>query len=143
MEATRVMSWYVAHRVDGPVDVVASALDHVADGDVLEVAAPAGRLSLIRAPIAFTPFAGAPRRRLRGRLTPLGHLRSVPVEVEVTAWSQASAEIGMRPTGRIPSGRRAVRYFDCALDTLAVLGSQVTDTVPLRLVAPEPLVRAS
>jgi hypothetical protein len=143
MEHTRVISWYVARRVDAPVDVVAASFDHLAESQQIDVSGDAGRLTLAPAPIAFTPYPGAPRRRLRGRLAPAGRHVPVPVEVEVTAWSQASAEIGLRPTGRLPRGRRAVGYFDAALDTLSELGSRVTARVPLRLVLDERLERAS
>jgi hypothetical protein len=94
-------------------------------------------------PLAFTPFWGAPRRRLRGRLAPAGQRLPVAVEVELTAWSEASAELGLRPTGRLPRGRRSVGYFDCALASVAELGDRLTVRTPVRVTMPDQLERAS
>jgi hypothetical protein len=142
MEEARVISWYVARRVDASVDLAATTLDHLGEERSLDVVTDAGALRLEPVPIAFTPFWGAPRRRLRGRLAPAGQ-RQVPVEVELTAWSQASTELGLRPTGRLPRGRRSVGYFDCALASVAALGDRLAARTPVRVTEDERLERAS
>jgi hypothetical protein len=142
MEEARVISWYVARRVDASVDLAATALDHLGEERSLDVVTDAGALTLEPVPVAFTPFWGAPRRRLRGRLAPAGQ-RQVPVEVELTAWSQVSAELGLRPTGRLPRGRRSVGYFDCARASVAALGDRLAARTPVRVTEDQQLERAS
>jgi hypothetical protein len=143
MEEARVISWYVARRVDASVDLAATTLDHLGEERALDVVTDAGALTLEPVPLAFTPFWGAPRRRLRGRLSPARQRLPVPVEVELTAWSQASAELGLRPTGRLPHGRRSVGYFDCALASMAELGNRLAARTPVRVRVEERLERAS
>jgi hypothetical protein len=142
MEEAHAIMWYVARRVDASVDLAATTLDHLGHERSLDVVTDAGALTLEPVPVAFTPFWGAPRRRLRGRLTPVGQ-RQVRVEVELTAWSQASSELGLRPTGRLPRGRRSAGYFDCAFASAAALGERIAARTPVRVTEDERLERAS
>lgn len=143
MEATSVTSWYVARRVDAAVEAVATSLDRLGEDDQLDVDTDAGRLTLEPVPLAFTPYAGAPRRRLRGRLVPKGPPRAVRVEVEVTAWSHQTAQLGLRPSGRLPSGRRTGPYFESAMAALSELGARVAERLPARPAESARLERAS
>jgi hypothetical protein len=143
VEEARVISWYIARRVDATVEAVATSLDRLGEDDLLDITTDAGRLTLAPVPLAFTPYAGAPRRRLRGRLAPMGAARAVPVEVEVSGWSHRSAQLGLRPSGRLPRGRRATAYFDTATAALSALGARVAERLPVRAFEPDRLERAS
>jgi hypothetical protein len=143
MEEGRVISWYVARRVDAAVEAVATSLDRLGEDDQLDIPTDTGRLTLAPVPLAFTPYAGAPRRRLRGRLVPAGLPRPVPVEVEVTGWSHQAAQLGLRPSGRLPRGRRATAYFDTAPVALSALGVRVAERLPVRPLEHDRLERAS
>jgi hypothetical protein len=131
METDRITSWYVSRRVDAPVDVVAIVLDRVLEDPA--VREPDEGLTVGPVGVVYPPFPGAPRRRLRARLSPRGRVRSLPVELELVPWSHRSAELGLRPVRRIPRGKSAEAYFDAAAVALEEMRDQVHDALPARI----------
>ncbi len=124
-------TWYVARRVRLPIETAAVALDALVGPH--DVAGDAARALSLR-PIASRPDALVVRQ-LEGSLSLSGIGPAVPVEIELSAWSRAESELGIRPTRLRPPRLRAERYFTAALGALAGLHERVT--------APEAFARAS
>jgi hypothetical protein len=131
METDRITSWYVSRRVDAPVDVVAIVLDRVLEDPA--VRQPDRGLTVGPVGVVYPPFPGAPRRRLRARLSPRGRVRSLLVELELVPWSHRSAELGLRPIRRVPRGNSVEAYFDAAAVALEDMRDQVHDALPARI----------
>jgi len=147
MDPDTPVSWYVSRRVDAPVDAVAAVLDRMLGGHAAAPVGPASdgevadRLLLIPGGVAHAPVPGAPRRRVPGRLrTPRG-IRPIRVELELTAWSRRTSELGLRPTRRVPPPRRTDAWFSAAAASLDGLSGRLTDALPVR--AADRLERAS
>ncbi len=103
-------SWYASRRVSKPVAVTAAALDRITGHEVIPCALPQASLGRALAPAGESPLSG-PVRRLRGTLRLRGLGGTVPVEVELQAWSRQETEVGVRPAGARPPTWRADRYF--------------------------------
>jgi hypothetical protein len=131
METDRITSWYVSRRVDAPVDVVAIVLDRVLEDPA--VRQPEEGLTVGPEAVVYPPFPGAPRRRLRAKLSPRGRVRSLLVELELVPWSHRSAELGIRPVRRVPRGGSAAAYFEAAGVALEGMRDQVHDALPARI----------
>ena len=131
METDRITSWYVSRRVDAPVDVVAAVLDRVLEDP--SARKPEDGLTVGPVGVVYPPFPGAPRRRLRARLSPRGRVRSLLVELELVPWSHRSAELGLRPVRRVPRGSAAHAYFEAAGIALEDIRDQVHDALPARI----------
>lgn len=142
METDRIASWYVSRRVDAPVDVVAVVLDRVLEDP--SVREPEEGLTVGSVGVVYPPFPGAPRRRLRAKLSPRGRVRSLLVELELVPWSHRSAELGIRPVRRVPRDNSAAAYFEAAGVALDGMRDQVHDALPARIATDaRPLKRAS
>ena len=138
-----VTGWYVSRTIDVPVETAVATFDRlVATGDEVSAAAP-----LVLAPtavsISYTPYPGAPRRCVHGRLRTRGALRSTPVEVELTPWDARRSTIGVRPTRRPPRDARAAAYFDAAVAGIEHLTAQLATASRVRTIRDEPIERAS
>ena len=109
---------YVSRVVELPAPAAALALDAriVNDDGPSPVATVANRLRVHSSP---QPLLGGAWRRF-GRLDVGGIRRSIPVELEVTRWSRARCEIGLRP--RRPMRTSDRRYFTAAAEALDQLG---------------------
>jgi hypothetical protein len=140
------MTWYVSRRLPAPVDATADALDRLTGAGVVPFALPSDGiagpgLGPARVPIARSPLNG-PVRRLRGTLRLRGLGGTVPVEVELQAWSRRVSEVGIRPVTRRPPTWRAESYFA----SVAQLLDELSDRLLLTLAAEESasqLARAS
>jgi hypothetical protein len=63
-----------------------------------------------------------PLQRVRGRLQRGGLGVSIPVELELTPWSNARTDVGLRYMGRrIPGGRARSRYFAIGSEVVELL----------------------
>lgn len=142
MEA-EVVSWHVARHVEAPADWVAVALDALIAEKGAVPPSRDGPLTVLAGPVARGVFDGGPRRQVLGRLTLGQWRRSVPVELELTAWSRRRAELALRPRGRVPRGGRATGYFAAAVVALDEMADRLVARLPARLAVPNELERAS
>ncbi len=122
------MTWYVSRRLPTPVEAAAGALDRITGHGVIPYAVPAVALGPTLVPVGRSPLTG-PVRRLHGTLRLRGLGGTVPVEVELQAWSRRESEVGVRPATRRPPTWRADRYFDSVAQLLGQLSDQLLLTV--------------
>lgn len=122
------MTWYVSRRIPTPVDAAVGALDRLTGQGVVPCALPDVALGPTLVPVGRPPLSG-PARRLRGTLRLRGLGGTVPVEVELQAWSRRESEVGVRPVTRRPPTWRADRYFDSVAQLLGDLSDRLLLTV--------------
>jgi hypothetical protein len=122
------MTWYVSRRLPTPVDAAAGALDRITGQGVIPCALPDVPRGPTRVRTSRSPHSG-PVRRVRGTLRLRGLGGTVPVEVELQAWSRRESEVGVRPVTRRPPTWRAERYFDSVAQLLSELSDRLLLTV--------------
>ena len=106
------LTWYIHRNLDAPIHDAVPALDAFAWQASLRPASAYARL-LARPARHVSPVpATAPGRAFRGQIR-VGRLGpAVPVELDLTAWSDSSSALGLRPAGRRPPELRHTNYFD-------------------------------
>ncbi len=137
-ELVPTTSWHVSRRVALPLGTATVAFDRVV-GRPHQRSAVGLRDAFVTAPTGAVPRAG---RQLHGRLRTTPLRRPLPVELELTPWSDAESELGVRP-GRPPVGASADRYWRWAAETLEQLHAGLLAAAPAAAVGAEPLRRAS
>lgn len=131
-----IQTLYVARRLDLPPLTAQAAFDAhrgANGGDASTVIeTPTTQLWLEGAGLVDRVCRCAPLRQVPGRLRRRAALVSVPVEVEVTPWSDMQCEVGMRPCRRtvpLADCRRQRRYLDLAVEAVEGLVQMLENRV--------------
>jgi hypothetical protein len=105
-------TWYIHRNLDAPIRDAVPALDAFAWQASLRPASAYARLLARPEPHEGQVAATAPARAFRGQIR-VGVLGpAVPVELDLTPWSDTNSVLGLRPAGRRPPGLRRTNYFD-------------------------------
>ncbi len=118
------ITWHVSQRVQLPVRDAADTLDQLVRRRSLQRLFEPPHATLGR-PLLTIPPHPAVARKLCGQLHLGRWARSLPVDVELVAWSHRTSELGLRPSSRIPTLGCADRYFTAAVEVLEILGAEV------------------
>jgi len=127
-------TWFISRRVGLPLATAVTALDELVEHrrrDLRGAAVPLSDALDVWPAVALPGTA----RCLDARLRLGGLARPLRVEIELSPWSRAESEIGIRPTRR-PRPRDAERYWAGASDALAALRA----TLPSFASAPSPVL---
>jgi len=128
-------SWFISRRVELPLATAATALDELVEHrrhDGVSDSVPLTDGLDVWPAVALPGTA----RCLDARLRLGGLARPLRVELELSPWSRAESEVGIRPTRR-PRPGGAERYWAGASDALDALSTTLPSfaSAPLRVLA--------